>query len=143
MTFPASASYTTSNGHSRRGGTTFVADIAQLHADLAAMRNELRQVADALADHVTRRTPMSDARHRKSYTGQRLAVLDAAGWRCQWPGCTNPATTVDHVIPLAYGGTNDRANLRASCHACNSRGGAAIATEVRRRRLIGRRSRDW
>ena len=85
---------------------------------------------------------VTDAYHQQAYRGQRAAVLEAAGWLCQvrLPGCTVRATTVDHVMPLAYGGTNDRWNLRASCAACNSRGGVAITNERKRLRLIGRRS---
>lgn len=29
-----------------------------------------------------------------------------------------PSTTVDHVIPKVQGGTDDRANLRGACSAC-------------------------
>lgn len=43
------------------------------------------------------------------------------GGRC-WM-CGDPATTVDHVIPLFRGGTNWPANLRPACKACNSRKG--------------------
>jgi 5-methylcytosine-specific restriction endonuclease McrA len=80
---------------------------------------------------------------RSDYKANRLAVLSAAGWRCQWPGCTNRATTADHVIPLARGGTNDTWNLRASCWSCNSKGGVAITNEIRRAKRVGRRSRRW
>ena len=87
---------------------------------------------------------MADAYHRAVYRNARHAVLEAAGWRCQMtPGCTNPATTVDHVIPLALGGTNAPENLRASCRGCNSRGGAALTNEIKRARRVGRRSRAW
>jgi 5-methylcytosine-specific restriction endonuclease McrA len=86
---------------------------------------------------------MGDAYHRANYRNMRGVVLEAAGYRCQWPGCNNPATTVDHVIPLSAGGSNDPHNLRASCGGCNSRGGAAITNELRRARRIGRRSRRW
>ena len=37
----------------------------------------------------------------------------------------NPAT-VDHVIPLAAGGTHTRDNLRVCCRSCNSRRGASF-----------------
>jgi hypothetical protein len=30
------------------------------------------------------------------------------------------ALEIDHVIPVHYGGTNDRWNLTAACHDCNS-----------------------
>lgn len=57
----------------------------------------------------------------------RLAVLHAAGWRCQVPVdatgraadcgplCGLPANTVDHIRPRALGGGNEPANLRAAC----------------------------
>jgi 5-methylcytosine-specific restriction endonuclease McrA len=83
------------------------------------------------------------AYHRREYQVARRVVLEAAHYRCQWPGCTNVATTVDHVTPLAYGGGNDLANLRASCAPCNSRGGAVVGNELRRGKVIGRRSRHW
>lgn len=35
--------------------------------------------------------------------------------------CDQPANEVDHVTPLARGGTNDRANLQALCKSCHSR----------------------
>lgn len=41
------------------------------------------------------------------------------GWRV--PGHTASDLTVDHVIPLARGGTHDRANLSVLCRGCNSR----------------------
>ncbi|MEU7773666.1 HNH endonuclease [Micromonospora taraxaci] len=34
-----------------------------------------------------------------------------------------PATTADHILPVSRGGTNDLANMRPACAACNySRG---------------------
>lgn len=35
--------------------------------------------------------------------------------------CGEEADTVDHVIPLALGGTDWPANLRPACRSCNSR----------------------
>lgn len=34
---------------------------------------------------------------------------------CEWPGCQQPASQVDHIVPLARGGTNETANLQALC----------------------------
>lgn len=43
------------------------------------------------------------------------AVL-AAHPVCEWPGCSDPATEADHVIPIADGGAHDPAtNGRALC----------------------------
>jgi 5-methylcytosine-specific restriction endonuclease McrA len=87
---------------------------------------------------------MADAYHRASYRNVRPLVLEAAGYRCQMtPGCLNPATTVDHVIPLSAGGTNHPSNLRAACRGCNSRGGMKIVNELGRARRLGARSRTW
>lgn len=34
---------------------------------------------------------------------------------CQWSGCEQPASQVDHIVPLFRGGTNDTQNLQALC----------------------------
>ncbi len=64
----------------------------------------------------------------------RLVVLDRDDHRCAW--CHGPATTVDHVRPLAEGGARlDPSNLVACCVTCNSRRGQQVTT--RRRRQSG------
>lgn len=64
----------------------------------------------------------------------RLVVLDRDDHRCCW--CGLPATTVDHVRPLAEGGARlDPTNLVACCVRCNSRRGQQVTT--RRRRQSG------
>jgi 5-methylcytosine-specific restriction enzyme A len=47
----------------------------------------------------------------------RRAHLDAHP-RCV--RCGAVATDVDHITPLANGGTHSEANLRSYCHACHS-----------------------
>lgn len=52
-----------------------------------------------------------------------------AGWVYHQPsgllvgprGETVAAATIEHVIPLGKGGTNDPANLTLYCHGCNNR----------------------
>lgn len=34
--------------------------------------------------------------------------------------CGQPGQHVDHIIPLARGGTHDPANLQTLCHSCHS-----------------------
>jgi len=69
----------------------------------------------------------SNARDRPSATERGYG----ASWRRlsrklreQQPWCSQCGTpsdlTVDHIIPLSKGGTNDLANLRVLCRPCNS-----------------------
>lgn len=56
------------------------------------------------------------------YIRNRKAILDGNP-QCHW-GCGQLATTADHVIPLARGGSHDITNLVPACLPCNSsRGG--------------------
>lgn len=57
------------------------------------------------------------------YWRNRAKALKAAGGQCviRLPGiCTGKATQADHIIPVHAGGTDDAANLRASCPECNA-----------------------
>lgn len=49
----------------------------------------------------------------------RKQVLERDGHLCQICRET-PATRVDHIIPVALGGTNDEDNLQAACRWCNA-----------------------
>lgn len=50
---------------------------------------------------------------------QRVRIFRRDGWTCQY--CGEWAGSLDHIIPVAYGGKNDDANLVACCKRCNSR----------------------
>lgn len=58
----------------------------------------------------------------------RLAVLDAAQWRCATPGCANPATDVDHITP---GNDHNAANLQALCARCHRRKSAVEGNKAK------------
>lgn len=34
---------------------------------------------------------------------------------CQWPGCVEPANTVDHIVPMHLGGSPWAANVQSLC----------------------------
>ncbi len=40
---------------------------------------------------------------------------------CLMGGRTEPSTDVDHMIPKAAGGSDQRSNLQGLCHSCHSR----------------------
>ena len=78
------------------------------------------------------------ARKRNAYVADvnRMDVFESDGWRCHLCGkrirrdmvVPHPlAATVDHVIPLAAGGTHEPSNCRAAHYLCNSTKGDRFA----------------
>jgi 5-methylcytosine-specific restriction enzyme A len=62
----------------------------------------------------------------------RTRILTRDHGRCQ--RCGNPASEVDHIRPVARGGSDHPANLEAICRACNL---AKSATEGANRPGMG------
>lgn len=52
----------------------------------------------------------------------RRQLFDRDGWRCRYCGEPLDSTTVtlDHIMPVSRGGTNDADNLASACMMCNS-----------------------
>lgn len=61
----------------------------------------------------SQRKPISDR--------TRFLVLRRDGYRCQYCGRCAPDCTLelDHLVPVAKGGTNDPKNLVVACLECN------------------------
>lgn len=59
---------------------------------------------------------------------QLQARWDFYGGRC-WM-CGTAADTIDHVIPLARGGSEWPSNLRPACRSCNSSKGASWPLDI-------------
>jgi hypothetical protein len=77
------------------------------------------------------------ARGRRALELKRILILHKSGWRCHY--CQKPLMlpsvlaedrkfwarhglqemTVEHLTPVALGGSHDIDNLVASCHRCN------------------------
>ena len=73
----------------------------------------------------------------------RRSLYDKQGGRCRW--CNRlmirprngkfrqplpaDAATIDHVIPVTRGGTDDSSNLVLACHACNRKNGNTLPIE--------------
>ena len=65
---------------------------------------------------------MSRSKRRKSIPGRlRHKVFQRDGYRCVECGASNEETTlhVDHIKPVAKGGTNNINNLQTLCKKCN------------------------
>ena len=59
---------------------------------------------------------------RKSFTSsERVAIYDRNHGRCAICGRYVPFAdfTVDHIIPISKGGTNNMDNLQCACKTCN------------------------
>jgi 5-methylcytosine-specific restriction endonuclease McrA len=61
------------------------------------------------------RSPSTRAQDRQYARNRRIMLKDNPP--CVW--CGQPATTVDHLIAVANGGSNDLENLVACCRHCN------------------------
>ena len=66
--------------------------------------------------------PINKYGRRKLPESVRIAVFERNGFKCLH--CDKPTDlTIDHIIPLVKGGTNDLENLQTLCRSCNSRKG--------------------
>jgi 5-methylcytosine-specific restriction endonuclease McrA len=73
----------------------------------------------------TRCIPCERARRKRAYDNPAYRSLPKPTGPCQLrlPGCTGVSTTLDHIVPLSRGGTNQPSNVRGACAHCNySRG---------------------
>lgn len=78
---------------------------------------------EKVREHIhRRRARMANA--AGSFTAEQCqARLEYHGNRCIYCGCDGKMT-IEHLIPMARGGTNWPANLAPSCQSCNSSKGA-------------------
>lgn len=104
------------------------------HSDeLASRRNEQREVLNARAREYSRTHPeIMRARNqiqrtRKAgstgkFTAQEWqALCEYYNFTCLCCGRNDVRLTIDHVVPLKLGGTNDISNVQCLCQSCNSR----------------------
>jgi uncharacterized protein YdaU (DUF1376 family) len=74
------------------------------------------------ATRLTRSKRMKGTRWQKI----RVAVLDRDGWACMSCGARD-VLEVDHIKPLAAGGSHDMRNLQCLCRPCNRRKSFKVA----------------
>lgn len=63
---------------------------------------------------------------------RRLQRTNGLCERCQAKGLTKAANVVDHIVPLAKGGTDEDSNTRNLCHECHYEvGGEQFAHRIK------------
>jgi HNH endonuclease len=68
--------------------------------------------------------PRDRQNNRKTLSAtKRLEIWQRDGFKCVECG-SETSLTVDHILAVSKGGTNDDSNLRTLCKSCNSRKGA-------------------
>ena len=66
----------------------------------------------------------------RSYREHRKRVLSAKP-PCSYPGCTEAATTLDHIVPVSLGGGNEPSNLRPMCRKHNAALGRDLGNQMK------------
>jgi 5-methylcytosine-specific restriction endonuclease McrA len=63
----------------------------------------------------------------------RFEIFNRDGFKCTYCGQSSPDVVlhVDHIKPVAKGGTNDRSNLTTACSACNSGKSDSVIGDVK------------
>jgi 5-methylcytosine-specific restriction endonuclease McrA len=98
------------------GGTANFDSIEAFYAAVEAERVQQVSVARKRVLTVERRQEFKPNRKHLE-----LALIDRDGYVCSHPGCGVLADlTIDHIVPLSRGGTDDLTNLRFLCRSHNS-----------------------
>ena len=71
---------------------------------------------------------------RKIPKQERRRIFAKTKGRCAYCGTDlhGEKWTVDHIVPLANGGTNDECNMFAACKSCNHRKGTSSLESFRK-----------
>ena len=103
-------------------------DLRQRQANLEKYRARERAYNASEHGRATRRawykTPLGVETNRRNALTHMYGREAVAWWTslvdpvCSY--CDDPATTIDHVIPVSKGGTHDLSNLVPACRPCNA-----------------------
>lgn len=100
-------------------------------AGVALAAREARKRYPARALRLTEASPIRPIRTRRAIRPKlRFEVLRAGGFRCAACGVRadeGARLHIDHIVPVAAGGSNDRANLQLLCADCNIGKGVTVA----------------
>lgn len=106
----------------------------EAHRRIAGLgRARWRRESDAIMGAVRRLTDASEVRAQFSRptvsAARRAAILERDGAVCLYCGDTDGPFHIDHMTPLARGGSNRDENLCVACAPCNLRKAAKVGSE--------------
>lgn len=104
------------------------------------MRSDARYCSAACNSHAHHQTRKASARiGAKQERIDRASIIERDGGICHICGDLVPEAliTIDHVVPLAEGGTHTHDNLAVACLPCNCSKGARSVEYARSRRTHG------
>ncbi|HVL03048.1 MAG TPA: HNH endonuclease [Acidimicrobiales bacterium] len=126
----------------RRAVVLVLAEKAEvLHETGSVMRSERLRVP---VPSVIRLRYFVRVPFRRRASLNRRAVFARDGSRCQY--CSEPAESIDHVVPRSRGGQHIWENVVAACRPCNARKRDRLLSEsgmVLRRRPTAPRELTW
>lgn len=103
------------------------AEIAEGNGRLSYCSKACEQKRNRRVNSATRRTRIM---RQQPELFDPIEILERDGWRCYLCGVDTPkalrgtqlqnAPELDHVKPLAKGGSHTRGNVACACHACNA-----------------------
>lgn len=93
-----------------------------LFDEIRLIRTKLGDIESALRDLDVQRPSVT---RRKIPILLRQEVMREAQYKCVV--CSSPDDlTIDHIVPVSVGGSNEKTNLQVMCRPCNSRKGAKL-----------------
>jgi len=92
--------------------------------DYAGRRFERRRQDRERPASTRRRRPFMRREWERLRRSIRPLILERDGARCRYCGRTDAPLHIDHITPIARGGSNELANLQVLCAPCNRAKGA-------------------
>lgn len=91
----------------------------------------IKKAVGEIESYIVKKTCMK--KRRSEFQGRQaqlmLALIERDGYVCQITGATE-SLTIDHIIPLSKGGSDDLSNLRLISHSENSKKSDRLVSEV-------------
>lgn len=96
----------------------------EISTEIRFIRIKLNEIDSTLKD-MDVRPPTVVITRRKIPVWLRQQVMREADYKCV--ACkSSDDLTIDHIVPVSVGGSNDKGNLQVMCRPCNSRKGTKL-----------------